>query len=235
MGRGSRRARRGRADRANDDHERRGAARLAVYEDPIDDTTGDAREREARRIIEAVVLAAIEPVGPGLLAQLVELPAARIEELCAELADEYERTGRGFVLTRVAGGYRFHTHPYLAPYVERFVLEGQHARLSGPAFETLAIIAYKQPISRAQISAIRGVDVESVLSTLLRRGYIEEVGRDPGPGQAVMYGTTREFLERLGLDSLADLPPLGDFVPAPDVVDALERGLRVSDDPAPNP
>ena len=139
------------------------------------------------------------------------------------------------MLVKVAGGYRYQTHPDLAPYVERFVLEGQHARLSAPAFETLAIIAYKQPISRAQISAIRGVDVESVLSTLLRRGYIEEVGRDPGPGQAVMYGTTREFLERLGLDSLADLPPLGDFVPAPDVVDALERGLRVSDDPAPNP
>jgi segregation and condensation protein B len=174
-------------------------------------------------------------VEPGFLAQLVELPVASIEELCRELADEYEAAGRGFALVKVAGGYRYQTHPDLSAYVERFVLEGQHARLSAPAFETLAIIAYKQPISRAQISAIRGVDVESVLGTLLRRGYIEEVGRDPGPGQAVLYGTTREFLERLGLGSLADLPPLGDFVPAPDVVDALERGLRVSDDPAPSP
>src|SRR5204862_74961 len=123
-----------------------------------------------------------------------ELPVASIEELCRELAADYETDGRGFMLVKVAGGYRYQTHPDLAPYVERFVLEGQHARLSAPAFETLAIIAYKQPISRAQISAIRGVDVESVLSTLLRRGYIEEVGRDPGPGQTVMYGTTREFL-----------------------------------------
>jgi len=193
----------------------------------------ELRAHEARRIIEAVVLSAIEPVEPGLLAQLVELPVARIHELCVELADDYERSGRGFVLTRVAGGYRFQTHPELAPYVERFVLEGQHARLSTPALETLAIVAYKQPISRGQIAAIRGVDPESVLGTLLARGYIEEVGRDPGPGNAVMFGTSRSFLERLGLDSLADLPPLGDFVPPPDVVEALERGLRISDDPAP--
>jgi segregation and condensation protein B len=200
-----------------------------VPPDPAD----ELRAHEARRIIEAVVLSAIDPVEPGLLAQLVELPVTRIHELCAELADEYEGTGRGFVLTQVAGGYRFQTHPDLAPYVERFVLEGQHARLSAAALETLAIVAYKQPISRAQIAAIRGVDPESVLGTLLARGYIEEVGRDPGPGNAVMFGTSRAFLERLGLDSLADLPPLGDFVPAADVVEALERGLRISDDPAP--
>jgi segregation and condensation protein B len=191
------------------------------------------RAHEARRIIEAVVMAATEPVEPTLLAQLVELPVSRIVELCDELADDYETNGRGFVLMRVAGGYRFQTHPDLAPYVERFVLEGQHARLSGPAFETLAIIAYKQPLSRGQISSIRGVDVESVLRTLLLRGYIEEVGRDPGPGNAVLYGTTREFLERLGLDTLSDLPPLGDFVPGPEVVESLERGLRISDQPTP--
>jgi len=210
-----------------------------MYDDPLENPLEEAAEglraHEARRVVEAVLMAATDPVEPGFLAQLVELPVARIETLCRQLADEYEAAGRGFVLTRVAGGYRFQTHPDMALYVERFVLEGQHARLSAPAFETLAIIAYKQPISRAQISAIRGVDVESVLGTLLRRGYVHEVGRDPGPGQAVMYGTTREFLERLGLDSLADLPPLGDFVPGAEVVDALERGLRVSDDPSPNP
>ena len=197
------------------------------------DSSDELRAHEARRIIEAVVLSSFDPVEPGLLAQLVELPVARIHALCAELADEYEATGRGFVLTQVAGGYRFQTHPDLAPYVERFVLEGQHARLSAAALETLAIIAYKQPISRGQIAAIRGVDPESVLGTLLARGYIEGVGRDPGPGNAVRYGTNRAFLERLGLGSLADLPPLGDFVPAFDVVEALERGLHISDDPAP--
>jgi segregation and condensation protein B len=192
----------------------------------------DAATEEALRIIEAVVLASVDPIEPGLLAQLVELPVSRIEELCEHLARHYEDEGHGFVLARVAGGYRYQTHPDLAPYVERFVLEGQRARLSGPALETLAIVAYKQPVSRAQMSAIRGVDVESVLRTLMVRGYIEEVGRDPGPGQAVLYGTTRAFLERIGLDSLHDLPPLGDFVPGAEVVEALERGLRLPTDPS---
>jgi segregation and condensation protein B len=195
--------------------------------------TADVPEREARRAIEAVVLASTEPVEARMLAQLVELPVVRVEALCDELAREYEENGHGFVLARVAGGYRFQTHPDLSAYVERFVLEGQHARLSGPALETLAIVAYKQPISRAQMSAIRGVNVEATLTTLLQRGYVQEVGRDPGPGAAVLYGTTREFLERLGIDSVEALPPLGDFVPDASVVEALERGLRISDDPAP--
>ena len=189
----------------------------------------------ASRAIEAVVLASTEPVEARLLAQLVELPVTRVEELCDDLAQEYEEAERGFVLVKVAGGYRLQTHPDLAPYVERFVLDGQHARLSGPALETLAIVAYKQPISRGQMSAIRGVNVEATLNTLLQRGYVQEVGRDPGPGAAVLYGTTREFLERLGLPSLDDLPPLGDFVPDASVVEALERGLRLSSDPSPEP
>lgn len=184
---------------------------------------------ESRRAIEAVLLAATEPVEAQVLAQLVELPVTEVEVLCSELAAEYERDGRGFQLARVAGGYRFQTHPDLAGYVERFVLEGQRARLSGPALETLAIIAYKQPVSRAQISAIRGVDVDSTLATLEQRGYVADVGHDPGPGHATLYGTTRLFLERLGLDSLAELPPLGAFVPDPSVVEALERGLRLRD------
>jgi segregation and condensation protein B len=191
----------------------------------------DTRPDEARRAIEAVVLASTEPVEPRFLAELVELPVAAVERVCDELAQEYESSGRGFVLARVAGGYRFQTHPELAPYVERFVVEGRHVRLSGPALETLAIVAYKQPVSRGQISAIRGVNVEATLQTLEARGYIEEVGRDPGPGLAVLYGTTSSFLERLGLDSIDDLPPLGDFVPDASVVEALERGLRMPDDP----
>ena len=187
------------------------------------------RETEARRAIEAVLMAATEPVEPRLLAELVELPVTRIEELCRDLADEYKRDGRGFVLVYVANGYRYQTHRDLAPFVERFVLEGQHARLSPPALETLAIVAYKQPISRAQLSAIRGVNVEATVRTLLERGYIEEVGRDPGPGTAVLYGTTGAFLERVGIGSLDVLPELGGFVPGPDVVETLERGLRFGD------
>jgi segregation and condensation protein B len=182
---------------------------------------------ETKRAIEAVLMAAIEPIEPQLLAQLTETPVDEIEALCAELHDEYERDGRGFTLVKVAGGFRYQTHADMAPYIERFVLDGQSARLSGPALETLAIIAYKQPVSRAQLSAIRGVNVESTIATLIQRGYVAEIGHDPGPGQAILYGTTTRFLEQVGLDSLQDLPPLAGFVPEPDVVEALERGLHL--------
>jgi segregation and condensation protein B len=183
------------------------------------------------RAIEAICLVATEPVPPDLLAQLLELPVATVEQLCARLAAAYDEAGHGFQLVRVAGGYRYQTHPDLAPYVERFVLEGQSARLSAAALETLAIVAYKQPISRAQIAAIRGVDPDAVLRTLQGRGYIDQIGRDPGPGQALLWGTTARFLERMGLDSLAELPPLAEFIPGAEVVEALETGLRAPSPP----
>jgi len=186
-------------------------------------------DTERRRALEAVLMVAEEPLPPDLLAQLLETSTARVEAMCAELAAIYDAEDRGFVLVRVAGGYRYQSHPDLAPYVERFVLEGQSAKLSAAALETLAIVAYKQPVSRAQVGAIRGVNVDAVMRTLQQRGYIEETGRDPGPGQAVLYGTTQVFLEKLGLDSLGDLPSLGEFVPGGDVVEALERGLRPDD------
>jgi segregation and condensation protein B len=188
---------------------------------------------DAVRAIEAVVMVSPEPVEPQLLAQLLEVPVATVERLCRRLAETYEEAGHGFQLVRVAGGYRFQSHPDLAPYVERFVLEGQSARLSAAALETLAIVAYKQPVSRAQVAAIRGVDPEGVMRTLQARGYITEVARDPGPGQAVLWGTTPLFLEKLGLNSLADLPPLADFVPGAEVLEALEEGLRVTPPDAP--
>lgn len=190
------------------------------------DQLGDDVRGEARRAIEAVVLVSEDPMPPQLLGQLLELSPVVVEELCHELAAEYEAQGRGFQLVRVAGGWRYQTHPDQAAYVERFVLEGQGAKLSAAALETLAIVAYKQPISRAQVAAIRGVNVDGVMRTLVQRGYICEVARDPGPGQAVLFGTTRSFLEELGLDSLDELPPLGDFVPTPEVVEQLEQGLR---------
>jgi segregation and condensation protein B len=161
------------------------------------------------------------------MAQLLELSVEAIEDLCAQLAVEYEAQGRGFQLARVAGGYRFQTHPDAYAYVERFVLDGQTARLSGPALETLAIIAYKQPVSRAQLSAIRGVNVEATLKTLVARGYVDEIGHDPSPGNPSMFATSRLFLERLGLNSLADLPALADFVPESSIVEALERLRRI--------
>jgi segregation and condensation protein B len=181
---------------------------------------------ESHRAIEAIVMVADAPVEPSLLAQLLEVSPARVEELCTELETSYRNEDRGFELVRVAGGYRFQSHADLAPYVERYVLEGQSARLSAAALETLAIVAYKQPVSRAQIASIRGVNADGVIRTLQARGFIAEVGRDPGPGQAVLYGTTVLLLERLGLDRIEELPPLAQFVPGPEIMDALEHSLR---------
>jgi segregation and condensation protein B len=187
---------------------------------------------DAVRAIEAILMVAEEPVPTHLLAQLLELAPGRVDELCMALAAAYESEHRGFQLVRVAGGYRFQSHPDQAAYVERFVLDGQGGRLSAAALETLAIVAYKQPISRVRIGAIRGVNVDGVMRTLVHRGYIEEVGRDAGPGQAILYGTTRLFLEKLALDTIDELPALGQFVPGADVVEALEEGLRPAADDA---
>ncbi|CAB4570739.1 MAG: SMC-Scp complex subunit ScpB [Actinobacteria bacterium] len=186
---------------------------------------------ESVRAVEAILMVAHEPVPTDLIAQLVELPSATIEEVCGRLAESYEKAGHGFQIAKVAGGWRYQTHPDLAPYVERFILDGQRARLSGAALETLAIIAYKQPISRLQIASIRGVDPDAVMRTLHGRGYIAPVARDPGPGQAVMWGTTQLFLEKLGLASLADMPPIASFVPDASLVEALEKTLRIEADP----
>ncbi len=193
---------------------------------PTADLDPAAVPDEVRSALEAILLVSEEPASPSLLAQLLEIPAALVEQLCEHLAADFDAQGRGFTIARVAGGYRFQTAAAQAPYVERFLLEGQSSRLSAAALETLAIVAYKQPISRAQIASIRGVNVDGVVRTLHQRGYIAEVGRDHGPGQALLYGTTRAFLERLGLDHLGELPSLGDFVPEADVVETLELALR---------
>ncbi len=170
-------------------------------------------------------MVADEPIPSGVLAQLLEVSHERIRVICHELAEGYRAQQRGFELVEVAGGWRFQSHGDLAAYVERYVLEGQVTRLSAAALETLAIVAYKQPVSRGQMSAIRGVNVDGVLKTLVHRGYVAEVGRDPGIGQAVLYGTTSQFLESLGLAAIGDLPGLGDFVPSAEIIEALERGL----------
>ena len=181
--------------------------------------------------LEAVLLLADEPVSPQVLAAVVGTSTQQVRDTCDALAAEYESQGRGFVLARVAGGYRYQTAPAQDAYVERFVREGHGARLSAAALETLAVVAYKQPVSRHQVAEIRGVNVDGVMRTLRRRGYIDEIARLPGPGQAVLYGTTPQFLEHLGLDSLDEMPPLGEFVPNPEAVEAMERRLRVVPEP----
>lgn len=185
---------------------------------------------EAIRALEAIIMVADQPADPTLLSQLVELSPEQVEATLTELANGYEAQKRGFKLVKVAGGWRYQSHEDCDAYVERFVLSGQSSRLSAAALETLAIVAYKQPISRAQVAAIRGVNVDGVIRTLQQRGYIDETGKDPGPGQASLFGTTSFFLEKLGLNSLDELPSLGDFIPDVDIVERLEQGLRFETD-----
>jgi segregation and condensation protein B len=180
------------------------------------------------RAVEAVLLVAVEPVPSGLLAELLEEPVERIDEVLDALAQEYTDAGHGFVLARIAGGARLQTHPDLAPYVERFANRDVSPRLSTAALETLAIVAYRQPVSRGQISSLRGVNVDGVTRLLEQRGYIVVVGHAEGPGQPALFGTTDLFLERLGLDSLAQLPPVEDFLPGPEVAGQFEEELQAS-------
>jgi segregation and condensation protein B len=183
-------------------------------------------EAELGRTIEAILLVAVEPLAPQLLAELLEEPVERVDETIDRLAQAYEAEGRGFMVARIAGGVRFQTHPDLAPYVERFANRDVSHRLSTAALETLAIVAYRQPVSRGQISALRGVNVDGVTRLLEQRGYISVVGHADGLGQPALFGTTDLFLERLGLDSLAQLPAVEDFLPGPEVAADLERDLQ---------
>lgn len=165
-----------------------------------------------RRILEAVLLVVDEPVGENELAQVAEVATAVVRSTLEALAAEYLEAGRGFELRRVAGGWRLYTAADCAGYVERFVLEGRQARLTQAALETLAVVAYRQPVSRQAIAAIRGVNVDGVVRTLLTRGLIAELSADPSSG-AHLYGTTPYFLERLGVDSLEALPSLAPLLP----------------------
>jgi segregation and condensation protein B len=173
---------------------------------------------ELKGALEAILLVVDEPVGEIMLAQIIEQPTERIVATLRELAAEYDAQGRGFELRSVAGGWRFYTRTTYAAYVERFVLDGQQVRLTQAALETLAVIAYKQPVTRSRISAIRGVNCDGVVRTLLSRGLIEEMGTEPDSG-AHLYRTTTLFLEKLGLNSVDELPPLAPFLP--DDVEAL--------------
>jgi segregation and condensation protein B len=163
-------------------------------------------------LLEAVLLVTDEPVPAVTLAQVVERPTAEVEEALGALATEYAAQGRGFELRAVAGGWRLYTRPDCAPWVERFVLDGQQARLTQAALETLAVVAYRQPVTRARVSAVRGVNVDGVVRTLVARGLVIEVGADAESG-ATLYGTTPLLLEKLGLGSLDQLPSLAPLLP----------------------
>ena len=177
-----------------------------------------------RRDLEAILLVADEPVPAAVLAEIVGSRLSEVEELLVDLAGEYARDGRGFVLRAIAGGWRLYSNPGAQTAVEAYLRAGQQSRLTRAALETLAVIAYRQPVTRFQVAAVRGVNVDGVFRTLASRGLIHEVGTDPGPGQAILYGTTQAFLEQLGLNDLDQLPPIKDYLPeGVDLLDLQEQ------------
>ncbi len=175
--------------------------------------------------LEAVLMVVDEPVTTVSLASALEQPVADVEAALADLEEGYTAQHRGFTLRQVGGGWRMYSRHEYAPVVERFVLDGQQARLTQASLETLAVIAYRQPVSRQRVAAVRGVNVDGVIRTLLSRGLIEELGHDP-ESTATLYGTTSYFLERLGLQSLDDLPALAPYLPEVDVLDEIAEGGR---------
>ncbi|TDW83206.1 SMC-Scp complex subunit ScpB [Kribbella sp. VKM Ac-2566] len=187
-----------------------------------------------RRALEAILMVTDEPLPVLTLARAVGRPTGDVAAALEELAAEYTEQGRGFDLREVGGGWRYYTRAEAAPYVERFVLDGQQARLTQAALETLAVVAYKQPVSRARVSAIRGVNVDGVMRTLVARGLVEEAGSDT-ESQATLYRTTTYFLERMGMQSLDDLPELAPYLPDMDDIEDELAAQTLPPAPTPDP
>ena len=179
---------------------------------------------ELRPALEAVLMVADQPLGETALATVLGYPVPQVREALAALAEEYAEQRRGFDLRNVAGGWRYYTRDEFAPVVEQFVLDGQQARLTQAALETLAVVAYRQPVSRARVSAIRGVNVDGVMRTLVNRGLVEEAGTDHETG-AHLYRTTNYFLERIGVTSIDELPELAPFMPEMEDLDLEQESL----------
>jgi segregation and condensation protein B len=192
------------------------------------------------RALEALLFVSDEPLPAPLLAQALGVDRRTADAMCEQLAGTLEQRASGLVLRPVAGGWRLFTHPETQDVVERFILSARQARLTKASLETLAIVAYKQPVTRHQVSSIRGVNSDGVLRALTDRGLIEEAGRDEGPGRPLLYGTTPRFLERLGLPSLAALPSLaplltdaGEEEPADAAVEGEDRDEGQDREPQP--
>jgi len=189
-----------------------------VQAPPESDVPQDGLDVPLDAVLEALLLVTDEPVPTATLAQVAGRPTVQVEQALAALVAEYDARGRGMELREVAGGWRLYTRADCAPYVERFLLDGQQARLTQAALETLAVIAYRQPVTRSRVSAVRGVNVDGVVRTLLARGLVADAGQD-SDSAATLYRTTPLFLERLGLLSLDDLPALAPLLPELDELD----------------
>jgi segregation and condensation protein B len=196
----------------------------AAQVDPAPAIELDGLPSGARGAVEAVLMVVEEPVTELALATTLQLPPPQVADLLAGLKAEYEAAGRGFELRQVAGGWRIFSRAEYAPVVERFLIDGQQARLTQASLETLAVVAYRQPVSRSRVSAVRGVNVDGVMRTLVTRGLVEERGVD-GESGAVLYGTTSYFLERLGLTSIDELPALAPFLPEIDALDDVTSAV----------
>jgi segregation and condensation protein B len=201
-----------------------------AVEEAVDEAseTLDVPLAELRPALEAVLMVADQPLDHVTLASAVGYPPGEVSAALAALAEEYAEQGRGFDLRNVAGGWRYYTREEYAGVVERFVLDGQQARLTQAALETLAVVAYKQPVSRARVSAIRGVNVDGVMRTLVTRGLVEEAGHDQET-TATLYRTSSYFLERIGVTSLDDLPELAPFLPEMSDLDDMDQRAEVAE------
>jgi segregation and condensation protein B len=224
-------------DRSNEPHEvidltAEEKATVVATEAALAEGGLPATDEERTQALEAVLFVATEPLPTVILSRLLEVDQETGERLLTGLGASYERRQAGLALRQVAGGWRLSTHPAAAPVVERFVLSSKHSRLTKASLETLAIVAYKQPVTRHQIASIRGVNSDSVLRALVDRGLVAEVAREEGPGRPLLYGTTPEFLERTGLRSVADLPSLAPFLGEGAAADNVRRGPAAEQDPA---
>lgn len=191
-----------------------------MSEEPLDPPAPALTDPELDAALEALLLVVDAPTDEETLAVALDEPVARVRAALPRLAEGYTAAGRGIDLRHVGTGWRFYTRDAFAPYVERLLLDGQRARLTRAALETLAVVAYRQPVTRARVSAVRGVNCDGVLRTLLTRGLVQEAGVDPTT-QGTLFRTTELFLERLGLSSLEDLPPLAPLLPDVDAIDEL--------------
>jgi segregation and condensation protein B len=182
-----------------------------------------------RGALEALLFVSDEPVAAARLARLLDAAPGDVEAALADLAEEYRESERGFQLREVAGGWRFYTHPAYHRVIEQYVLSWDTRRLSQAALEALAVVAYHQPVTRAGINAVRGVNSEGVLASLVEKGLVREVGRDKNGGNAIINGTTRTFLEKFGLKDINELPPLAEFAPDPDTEHSIRDRLSAGE------